>query len=203
MSELLPLQPSIPNLDYIPDFLPEDLSKRLYQNLLEGVEWIQPKLKLFGRGVRTPRLVGFMADAGVTYQYSGYRHSGQTWSEEILALKQQLEVRCKTDFNTALFNCYRDGRDYMGWHSDNEAELGNKPCVASVSLGVMRDFKIRNKQTGCTFCLPLDRGSLLFMGVGFQDEWQHALPKRLGVKEPRINITFRNVVSWPNISAAQ
>ena len=194
MNDLLQAQPSIPNLRYFTDVLSEKACDQLYQKLRADVEWAQPELLIFGRAHSTPRLVGFMADAGVTYQYSGYRHYGQSWSEEMLDLKQRLEARLKIGFNTALLNYYRDGRDYMGWHSDNEAELGEKPCVASFSLGSTREFKIRNKQTGCTHCLSLEHGSLLFMGAGFQGDWQHSLPKRLGVKEPRLNITFRKVI---------
>ena len=149
---------------------------------------------LFGRAQPTPRLVGFMADAGVTYQYSGHRHHGQCWSKEMLVLKQRVEEYLDERFNTALFNYYRDGRDYMGWHSDSESELGENPCIGSFSLGAKRDFKVRNKRAKDTYSLPLENGSLLFMGRGFQREWQHSLPKRLSVKEPRLNITFRKVI---------
>jgi alkylated DNA repair dioxygenase AlkB len=91
-----------------------------------------------------------------------------------------------------LANLYRDGNDSMGWHADDEPELGDEPVIASVSLGAERDFTLRRRdRRGQTVAMPLPHGSLLLMAGPTQRHWQHALPKRRRMREPRINLTFR------------
>lgn len=185
---------SINRLCYLPDFLSEEFSNSLYQQMLAEINWAQPELVLFGKKCPTPRLVGFAADEGISYQYSGYRHLAQQWPSLLKELRQKIQAQLNEPFNSALCNLYRNGQDYMGWHTDNESVLGKNPCVASVSLGAVRDFKIRNKTSKETFSVPLASGSLLVMERGFQETWQHALPKRTGCSEHRLNVTFRNIL---------
>lgn len=185
---------SLEKLSYIPNFLSLTFSEHLYQALTTDIKWEQPELVLFGKKCRTPRLVGFAGDEGVSYQYSGYRHVAQSWPSELLIVKDQIQNYLNEPFNSALCNHYRDGRDYMGWHSDDEAALGEHPCVASLSIGAERDLKIRNKSSRESQQVSLENGSLMVMHRGFQEEWQHSLPKRLRSKHPRINVTFRNIL---------
>ncbi|WP_281646541.1 alpha-ketoglutarate-dependent dioxygenase AlkB [Parendozoicomonas sp. Alg238-R29] len=99
------------------------------------------------------------------------------------------------DFNSVLVNQYRGGRDSNGWHADNESELGEQPVIASVSLGAVRRFRLRNnKNKQQTYSIDLPHGSLLIMGAGVQEFWQHTLTKTAKAVEPRINLTFRKVV---------
>ena len=148
MDDLFSLPTSEPHrltekLSYYPHFLSPTQSKTLFDVLLNGLVWEQPRLKVYGREVSTPRLVSYVADPGVTYTYSHYRHEPQAWPTELAELKHRVEAVAGVRFNSALCNYYRNGDDYMGWHSDAEPALGQNPCVASVSLGAQRDFKVR------------------------------------------------------------
>lgn len=118
----------------------------------------------------------------------------QHWLSELDELRKLLEGRLGLRFNSVLANLYRDGHDSMGWHSDNEPELGDEPAIASISLGAERDFLIRNcdrRAAAEKHVIPLTHGSLLLMQGKSQQDWQHALPKRRKVLAPRINLTFR------------
>jgi alkylated DNA repair dioxygenase AlkB len=93
-----------------------------------------------------------------------------------------------------LLNLYRDGRDGMGWHADDEPELGRNPVIASVSLGAERRFCLRHRRRrDLKIDLPLPHGSLLCMSGATQHHWLHALPKTRRPAGERINLTLRQV----------
>ncbi|MFM7126496.1 MAG: alpha-ketoglutarate-dependent dioxygenase AlkB family protein, partial [Actinomycetota bacterium] len=94
-------------------------------------------------------------------------------------------------FNSVLVNLYRDGNDSMGWHADDEPELGPEPVIASVSLGRTRRFRLRHRETRDIVEIDLESGSLLVMSGLSQARWMHAVPKSKRIVEPRINLTFR------------
>jgi alkylated DNA repair dioxygenase AlkB len=96
-------------------------------------------------------------------------------------------------FNSVLLNLYRNGRDSMGWHADDEPELGPAPAIASVSLGALRRFRLRPRAglVHAPLSLDLPHGSLLLMRGPTQQHWQHALPKTARPVGPRLNLTFR------------
>jgi alkylated DNA repair dioxygenase AlkB len=114
------------------------------------------------------------------------------WLHPLHELRRLVSKAAGCNFNSVLVNLYRDGNDSMGWHSDNEPELGAAPVIASISLGATRDFHVRSRRgAGDVQSIPLTHGSLLVMHGSSQSEWQHALPRRKRVTEPRINLTFR------------
>src|SRR5690606_18833627 len=116
------------------------------------------------------------------------------WTDALLAIRSKVEKRSGETFNTALLNYYRDGKDYMGWHRDNEKALGKSPPVASVSFGASRIFQLRrydSKQQKME--LLLNAGDLLLMSGDTQRYWEHRLPRAPKNTQPRINITFRRV----------
>lgn len=156
--------------------------------------WFQNQIRLFGKTIDEPRLIQWMSDEGVYYRYSGSLLKPTAWLPEIEEIRQRLQQRCSDRFNSALINFYRNGNDYMGWHSDNEASLGLTPTVASISLGAVRDFDVRaNDRTWqCRFRIP--SGWALLMSGQSQKISKHQLPKRTRLAEPRINLTFRNVL---------
>ena len=110
-------------------------------------------------------------------------------------VRQQLATLKQGYYDACLANFYRNGQDYMGWHSDNEASLGPTPYIASLSLGAARDFIFRHKQNKQRVAVALQHGDLLVMFGHCQRDWQHALPQRKRVTEPRINLTFRQMIS--------
>lgn len=178
---------------YVPDFLSAETEQQLFEILHQQVTWQQDRLYIGGREVAIPRLNAWYGDPGANYSYSGIQLQTNPWFPVLAELKEQVCELADHSFNSALLNFYRDGKDSVVWHSDDEVELGRMPEIASVSLGVTRLFQLRHKQTGQRYNLPLEGGSLLVMKGATQHYWQHQVPKQLDIKQPRINITFRRV----------
>ncbi len=166
----------------------------LLASLLHKSPWRHQPIYIFGRWVHQPRLMAWYSDPQVTYKYSGITLGPAAWPSEIIAIKERIERDFQLQFNSVLLNLYRDGKDYMGFHSDDEKELGPDPVIASLSLGAVRTFQLRHKlDKEKKLDLELEHGSLLVMAGKSQSYWQHGLPKRKRVHEPRINLTFRMV----------
>lgn len=156
--------------------------------------WEQSQIRLYGKQHLIPRLNCWFADPGLSYAYSGTRLAANQWTEPLSRLRQALNRHVQHGFNNLLANYYRDGNDSMGWHSDDEPELGAAPVIAALSLGAERPLKFRPKSGGASVGLEMAHGSLLVMPAGFQAEWQHGLPKRHGAGE-RISLTFRYIAT--------
>jgi alkylated DNA repair dioxygenase AlkB len=112
----------------------------------------------------------------------------------VRALKVRVEADVRHTFNSVLVNLYRDGQDSMGYHADDEPELGPEPVIAAVSLGATRRFILRarrKKGTTPPTELALGHGSLLVMKGTTQRDWVHAVPKERAVTDRRMNLTFR------------
>ncbi|TMP38638.1 alpha-ketoglutarate-dependent dioxygenase AlkB family protein [Pseudoalteromonas rubra] len=182
-----------PGFEFLPTCIGFEKSLSLYEHLATTLSWQQPSITLFGRTSPIPRLQCFIADPSVSYGYSGTQLNNTPWPDVLRAMRSRLKREYGQDFNALLVNWYRDGQDSMGWHSDDEAELGLNPTIFSLSLGATRAFKIRDKQTRETVTLPLSTGSGLLMTGRSQHDYQHALPKQAGVTQGRINLTFRTV----------
>ncbi len=172
------------------NFLGADQPLRLFYTLFSSCPWHQDELMLFGRKVLTPRLSSWHGD--VPYTYSGLTMTPQAWTPPLLEIKTRAENHARAKFNSVLLNLYRDGRDSMGWHSDDEQELGLNPVIASISLGEPRRFRLRHKKNrDRSVSVDLPDGSLLLMSGPTQHYWQHAVPKTRRKIGPRINLTFR------------
>lgn len=159
---------------------------------------------MFGRQMMQPRKIAFQGDPGVEYVYSGGLYRAAQWHPQVAKLRDALVAETGCRFNCVLLNLYRDGRDSMGWHSDDEPELGREPTVASVSLGGARRFvlrpktKLKNRGDAChRFSIVPGHGSLIVMRGDIQHFWQHQLPKTQRSTSPRINLTFRKIVRPP------
>ncbi|MEH6651758.1 MAG: alpha-ketoglutarate-dependent dioxygenase AlkB [Motiliproteus sp.] len=180
------------SLSYQPDFLSDEQADQYLRTLRQTLAWQQDQIKLFGRAVAIPRLQCWYGDSGLTYRYSGLSMSARPWTSELQQLRRQIEQHSGYRFNAVLANLYRDGQDSMGWHADNEPELGTNPVIASLSLGQQRSFKLRRRDNPRQQVeLELQHGSLLVMAGTTQQYWQHALPKRKRLNQPRVNLTFR------------
>ena len=167
----------------------------LFLRLRDEVPWQQHRLKLFGREAETPRLSCWIGDPDAVYTYSRTRFQPLPWTQAVASLRDELEARLGLRFNSVLANLYRDGRDAMGWHSDDEPELGPEPVIASLSFGAVRAFRLRERSTRkAALSLDLAHGSLLLMSGATQRLYQHALPRRSGIEAARINLTFRRVM---------
>ena len=181
-------------LEYFPHFLNTEKANFLFEKLLKEVSWQQQNIKLFGKEIPQPRLTAFFAEKGISYTYSGLQLKPETFSSEILDLKQQTEEVSGFEFNTCLANLYRDGNDSMGWHADDEQVLGKNPVIASISLGGVRSFQFKHKTNkNLKEKIELQHGSLLIMKGIMQHYWKHQLPKTKKEVSPRINLTFRKI----------
>lgn len=158
-------------------------------------DWTQGRIRMFGREIPEPRLTFFEGDPGVRYTYAHRPLDGLGWTPELEALRDRFARDFGITTNTVLANLYRDGQDSMGWHRDDEPELGPDPLVVSLSLGATRDFDVRRDADRWTERFALGHGDLLLMGRESQTQWMHCLPKRLRVGDLRINLTFRQVLS--------
>lgn len=172
-----------------PWILGDDSSSATFDELRRAVEWTQHRLTMFGRQVDEPRLSAWYGD--VSYTYSGVPREPLPWNEPLSRLRRLCERITGSSFNSVLANLYRDGTDSMGWHADDEPELGTSPVIASVSLGAPRRFRFRHRDSGETIECRLPSGSLLVMSGACQRRWMHSVPKETRVSEPRINLTYR------------
>ena len=181
---------------YYPNFLFENEADYLFQQLEKKIQWQQDYITLFGKTHPVPRLTAWYGDKEKVYTYSGITMHPHDWIEPLITIKAKLSSVVKINFNSVLLNYYRNGKDSMGWHSDNEKELGKKPVIASVSLGSQRRFvlKPRDKQNNQREEIRLNHGSLLIMAGETQDYWLHQIPKTSKVISPRINLTFRVII---------
>ncbi|MEM7542791.1 MAG: alpha-ketoglutarate-dependent dioxygenase AlkB [Pseudomonadota bacterium] len=163
--------------------------------LLRQTPWRQDQILIHGKRIPLPRLQAWYSDDAIPLSYSGMHIEALPLSVDLNQITRRVEELCETKFNGVLVTLYRDGNDSVGWHSDDEAEFGSDPIIASVSFGATRDFVIKHRRdaTLAPIKWPLTHGSLLLMGSGSQLHWTHHLPKRKRVTEPRINLTLRQV----------
>src|SRR5262249_39297207 len=162
-----------------------------FADLKAHTTWRQHKGP-FGNPI--PRLLGYHADPGVVYRYSGLVHQAVLWPDFLLGVRQRVEQVAGAPFNSLLLNYYRDGSDAIGFHADDEEELGLNPVVPSISLGATRRFVLRHNRTRERIHYDLTHGSLLLMAGTTQHHWQHALPRSDQPVGERINLTFRNIL---------
>nr|WP_283256113.1 alpha-ketoglutarate-dependent dioxygenase AlkB [Dyella humicola] len=170
----------------------------LFADLLATIAWEIHRIRIYGREVESPRLSCWIGDPDATYVYSRTRFEPHPWTPALTALRARVEEACATRFNSVLANLYRNGQDSMGWHSDNEPELGAQPVIASLSLGAERRFRLRAKRgegKRQVHVVELGHGSLLRMAGDTQHLYVHDLPKTTSAVGPRINLTFRQVAA--------
>jgi alkylated DNA repair dioxygenase AlkB len=175
-------------LEYFPHWIEPTEASELQTELRETLGWEEREIVLFGRRILQPRWIAWAGD--VPYRYSGQSLEPRAFSPALDELRRRTVQSTGVSFNHALVNRYRDGNDSMGFHADDEPELGAHPVVASLSLGATRRFVIAKKRGSERHSLELEHGSLLVMRGHCQDEFRHALPKSK-VAEERINVTWR------------
>jgi alkylated DNA repair dioxygenase AlkB len=120
-------------------------SDELLTKLISKLPWESMVIKMFGRETKIPRLQCWIGDEGCNYKYSGKKLNRQSWTKDLTMIREKIYKEFKIDFNSVLVNYYRDGKDSMGWHSDDEKELGHNPTIASISFGSERDLVFRIK----------------------------------------------------------
>lgn len=188
--EILPFDGSA---RYLPTFLDSSTANTHLDGLVAETPWEQRSIVMFGREVPQPRLACWYGDHA--YSYSGIRLDPRPWTTRLDDLRTLCEAETGATFNSCLVNLYRDGRDSMGWHADDEPELGAEPMIASVSLGDTRTFRMRHRESKDIVTLELAHGSLLVMSGLMQKCWLHEVPKTKKSVGQRINLTFRTIIT--------
>jgi len=179
-------------LRWQPEWLDAVAADHWLAALLAQTPWQQPQVFVHGRQHPVPRLLAWYGDAGVGYRYAGLSHQPLAWTPLLAQIRARVEAAAGQAFNGLLLNYYRDGQDSMGWHSDDEPELGRNPLLASLSLGGERRFDLRRcGASRIEYSLPLNHGSLLVMAGATQHHWQHQVAKTRSLCAPRLNLTFR------------
>lgn len=161
--------------------------------LQQQLPWSQDSIMMFGKRVFIPRHQVWMGEPHCEYRYSGTTFKPCAWHPLVRELTEQVSEFLNRQFNCVLLNAYDDGRHHMGWHADNEPELGHDPAIASLSLGAARRFDLKHRHHAWQMSVELTSGSLLLMAEGLQRHWLHRLPKQSQVKHCRINLTFRYI----------
>ncbi len=177
-----------------PRFFDVHRSAEMYSELMQQTAWEQPEMIIFGKKHAQAGLSTWYSDTGVNYEYSGVVRVAHPMTPLLEQIRAELETFTGAAFNSVLVNLYRDGKDSVSWHSDNEAINGREPTIASVSLGATRRFDLRHKATKETVRADLEDGSLLVMSGLSQHCWVHQIAKTASQVGPRINLTFRRII---------
>ncbi len=190
---LLPYDGQVNDLGLVIDY-----PSALYYSLLTELPWQPDVVTLFGKTHVTTRQIVWMGDSNISYQYSGHSRRAIKWSNTVFHMKHHIEeqlakIGIQTSFNSCLLNYYPSGEDGMGYHADNEKELGSQPIIASLSLGATRKFVFKHKKTQDKVELYLESGQLIVMHGDTQTFWKHTITKTKTVNQGRISLTFRHM----------
>lgn len=174
----------------------------ILRKLLADSKWQQREMNFYGKKVLQPRLTAWYGDPERTYLYSGIKNTPLPWTDLLRELRRNVEDSTDAQFNSVLLNLYRDQNDSMGFHSDDEKELGNEPIIASLSFGATRTFLFKHKQKDRPLVkLPLEEGTVLLMRGPTQRNWQHAINREVRPCGPRVNLTFRQIFTAAELDA--
>ena len=191
--ERVPMQDA--EVYYLPELPLAQTAATVMHQLIDEVSWRAENIFVWGKTVRQPRLTAWYGDNGANYTYSGIHLDPLPWTNSLIDIKTRVEEIAAIDFNSVLLNYYRNHRDSMGLHSDDEPELGRRPIIASVSLGKERTFILKHKTRRDlkSVRLQLASGSLLLMKGETQRYWKHGIEKEARTCGPRVNLTFRRI----------
>ncbi len=180
------------NVTYFPEVFDSVQSENFLNSLTEEINWKQEPIKIMGKEIMQPRLTAWYGNPDKPYRYSGITMDAWPWNDTLLKIKKEVDRIAGISFTSALLNYYRNGEDSMGWHRDNEKELGRNPVIASVTFGALRKFQFREyADKKNLISMELGSGSVLIMQGETNHFWEHRIPKTKSVQKARINLTFR------------
>ncbi len=187
----LNLLPFDGEVNYFGEIFNHSEAQHYFDLLFDSVDWKPDEVIIAGKHITTKRKIAWYGDGNYAYTYSKTTRHALPWTSELLALKDIVEQKCDTEFNSCLVNLYHNGEEGVTWHSDNEKALGTNTTIASLSFGSERKFSFKHKNTKKSLSVNLQAGSLLVMKGTTQNHWLHCLPKTKKSTSPRINLTFR------------
>ena len=188
------LLPKDGEVQYYGRVIPTEKANQYIDVLLNGIEWKNDEVVIYGKRIVTKRKVAWYGDKAFEYKYSNISRTALPWTRELFELKTIVETISNESYNSCLLNLYHDGYEGMGWHSDDEKDMKKDGAIASLSLGADRKFAFKHKQDKQSVYMLLEHGSLLLMKGEVQSHWLHSLPKTSKVLKPRINLTFRTII---------
>ena len=160
----------------------------------------ESQIMMYGKKINVPRKQVAYGDAGINYSFSGITVKANDWNADteickvIREIKKMVEKRMGSTFNYVLFNRYEDGDQYLGFHKDDEKDLGPDPNIVGISFGAERDIIFKSEKTGKTKTVFLHHGSMVIMHHPTNKYWKHSIPKQAGIYFPRISMTFRKMI---------
>ncbi|MXY54229.1 MAG: alpha-ketoglutarate-dependent dioxygenase AlkB [Gammaproteobacteria bacterium] len=182
----------VPDTLLVPHFVAADSAASLLDAALADFDWQQERFVMFGRWATAPRLSVCFGEPGAAYRYSGVERLAQPWPDAVQSLAKQVSSALQWRTNFVLVNRYRSGRDHLGWHSDDERDMGPAPVVATVSIGVPRTFRMAARRKGSpNHDVVLESGSLFLMWGRSQRHYRHCVPRRLREAGERVSFSFR------------
>ncbi|MEN9704067.1 MAG: hypothetical protein RLZZ209_1495 [Bacteroidota bacterium] len=182
-------------VNYYGKLMSESEATTMAQALLDRIEWRNDEAVIYGKRIITKRKVAWYGEEAFSYTYSNTTKTALPWTPELLFLKNLAEKHSGETYNSCLLNLYHDGSEGMAWHSDGEKDLRKNGAIASLSFGAERKFCFKHKKSGEKIDVFLEAGSLLVMKGETQTHWLHRLPPTTKVHQPRINLTFRTIVT--------
>ncbi len=191
-AELAPIPLEDGQLAFLEQIALSQSNEAVLQQLIADTPWRAETIVVWGKRHLQPRLIAWYGEA--SYRYSGMTLDPLPFTPLQLEIKQAVQLASGRQFNSVLLNYYRDQNDSMGFHSDNESELGPDPAIASVSFGDPRTFILKHKRLQTIVKLSLGNGSLLLMTGNTQTNWLHGINKERRFCGPRVNLTFRNIM---------
>ena len=187
------LLPQDGTVNYFGKIMDEAIANDYFEQLLTHIEWQNDQAIIFGKKIITKRKVAWYGDRAFEYTYSNSSKYALPWTEELIELKKQIELITGETFNSCLLNLYHTGEEGMAWHSDGETDLKKNGAIASLSLGAVRKFAFKHKNSQEKSEVFLENGSLLVMKDTTQTYWLHRLAPTKKVHTARINLTFRTI----------
>ena len=192
--------PTMPEVDFFAGFLPPEEAKNYFDLLMAELEFAAETYTFNGQTIETKRKISYHSE--LAYTYSTQVYAGKAWTPTLNLIKEKIESRTGYSFNAVLVNHYVNGEAGMGWHADKERELGDKPIIASISLGQTRRFAFRHRKELTNVKNPprlaeyiLNSGDLLIMKGDTQKFFEHCVVKDKSATNTRINLTFRKIVT--------
>ena len=182
-------------VNYYGTILDDTHAQQYYEILLNTIEWKHDEAIMFNKHIITKRKAAWYGNSNYAYTYSNATKHALPWTKELMELKALAEKLSQATYNSCLLNLYHDGDEGMAWHSDDEITLAKEAPIASLSFGAERKFSFKHKQTKETISVLLESGSLLVMKGATQTNWWHRLPPTKKIHQPRVNLTFRTILT--------
>lgn len=191
------------NIHYIEKFINRRNLKTTFK-ILNELEYNPPeesKVLIMGKYINIPRSQIGYGDPGTFYRFSGNIVHAKNWLNDgpietiLRKIRYQLEIYTGVRYNFVLINKYENGNQYIGYHSDDEKDLGEEPMIAGISFGATRPIYFRDKDTQKTDIeINLEPGSVVLMKHPTNLYWKHTIPRTSKQIGARISLTFRKML---------